>query len=152
LQLASYLVRLVEEHNGYESLINAILILFGNMGMKKKTDNTKLLKLLESKASKTEDARLVFCTLYRSSWLENQKFDILVIDEAANLKECESMIPLATHGIKKWCLLGITNNYNQWGKEHDMSSLYDHLSVSMIPCVTNDYFSTANTFSLLVIS
>ncbi|RLN18277.1 hypothetical protein C2845_PM02G16400 [Panicum miliaceum] len=53
-----------------------------------------------------QDARLVFCTPYRSSGLENQEFDILVIEVASNLKECESMIPLATRGIKHVVLIG----------------------------------------------
>jgi len=79
--------------------------------MKKKADNGKMSeifksKIVSSKQSKTKDARLVFCTPYRSSWLENQKFHILFIDEAAYLKECESLIPLATSGIKHVVLVG----------------------------------------------
>jgi tRNA(Met) C34 N-acetyltransferase TmcA len=91
LQLASHLVPLVEKFCKSKNLINAI-ILFGNMEcMRQKADNEKLSKLFESncvssEASRTKYARLVFCTPYRSTWLENQKFDILVIDEAANLK------------------------------------------------------------------
>jgi len=38
--------------------------------------------------------------------LENQKFHIIVIDEAAYLKERESLIPLATSGIKHMMLVG----------------------------------------------
>jgi senataxin len=49
-----------------------------------------------------------------SSRLKNQQYDILVIDEAANLKECESMIPLAMDGIKHVVLIGDDKHYNQW--------------------------------------
>jgi len=38
--------------------------------------------------------------------LENQKFHIIVIDEAAYLKECESMVPLSIDGIKHLVLIG----------------------------------------------
>jgi superfamily I DNA and/or RNA helicase len=48
----------------------------------------------------------VFCTPYKCSWFENQKFHILVIDEAAYLKECELLIHLATSGIKHVVLVG----------------------------------------------
>jgi superfamily II DNA or RNA helicase len=90
LQLASHLVPLVEKYCKAKNLINAI-ILFGNLErMRQKADTEKLSKLFESDrvtldASRTKYARLVFCTPYRSSWLQNQKFDILVIDEATNL-------------------------------------------------------------------
>jgi superfamily I DNA and/or RNA helicase len=40
-----------------------------------------------------------------SSRLKNQQYGILVIDEAANLKECDSMIPLAIYGIKHVVLI-----------------------------------------------
>jgi senataxin len=36
----------------------------------------------------------------------DKKYEILVIDEAANLKECESMIPLKLLGINKLFLAG----------------------------------------------
>ena len=76
--------------------------------MKLKADNEELSNIFvnscvtmeNSKRKCIEDARLVFCTPYSSSWLENQEFDILVIDEVENLKECKSMTPLATSGIK----------------------------------------------------
>ncbi|PWZ37348.1 Eukaryotic translation initiation factor 3 subunit I [Zea mays] len=90
LQLASHLVPLVEKYCKAKNLIYAI-ILFGNLErMRQKADTEKSSKLFESdrvtsNASRTKYARLVFCTHYRSSWLQNQKFDILVIDEAANL-------------------------------------------------------------------
>jgi tRNA(Met) C34 N-acetyltransferase TmcA len=70
---------------------NSAIVLFGNLErMRQKADTEKLSKLFESDrvtldASRTKYARLVFCTPYRSSWLQNQKFDILVIDEAASL-------------------------------------------------------------------
>lgn len=111
LQLASHLVSLFGNSSESKNLTNAI-ILFGNKDrMKQKANNEKLSEIFESnrvtsKTSETKDARLVFCTPYRSSWLENQEFNILVIDEAANLKECESMTPLATSGIKHLVLIG----------------------------------------------
>ena len=82
--------------------------------MKLKADNEELSNIFvnscvtmeNSKRKCIEDARLVFCTPYSSSWLENQEFDILVIDEAANLKECKLMIPLAISGIKQVVLIG----------------------------------------------
>lgn len=37
---------------------------------------------------------------------KNQQYDTLVIDEAAYLKECESLIPLAIRGIKHVVLIG----------------------------------------------
>ena len=54
-----------------------------------------------------ENAKLVFCTPCGSSRLtKNQQYDTLVIAEAAYLKECESLIPLAIRGIKHVVLIG----------------------------------------------
>nr|CAB3479664.1 unnamed protein product [Digitaria exilis] len=48
-----------------------------------------------------------FCNpISHRSCLRDKVFDILVIDEAANLKECESMIPLASRRINHVVLVG----------------------------------------------
>jgi senataxin len=53
------------------------------------------------------EATLTFCTASMSCQLPpEKKYEILVIDEAANLKECESMIPLKLSGINKLFLAG----------------------------------------------
>ncbi|KAJ1272391.1 hypothetical protein BS78_06G198400 [Paspalum vaginatum] len=51
-------------------------------------------------------ASFVFCTVSGSAKLNNQKMDLLLIDEAAQLKECESLIPLQPSGLKHAVLIG----------------------------------------------
>uniref|UniRef100_A0A0D9W8K8 UvrD-like helicase ATP-binding domain-containing protein n=1 Tax=Leersia perrieri TaxID=77586 RepID=A0A0D9W8K8_9ORYZ len=51
-------------------------------------------------------ASLIFCTVSGSSKLHEQKMDLLLIDEAAQLKECESLIPLQVSGLKHAVLIG----------------------------------------------
>ncbi|XP_077247016.1 putative ATP-dependent helicase C29A10.10c isoform X2 [Tasmannia lanceolata] len=54
-------------------------------------------------------AMLIFCTASSSFTLHSQKmkpFELLLIDEAAQLKECESLIPLQLRGIKHAILVG----------------------------------------------
>ncbi|XP_048556828.1 helicase sen1-like [Triticum urartu] len=51
-------------------------------------------------------ASLVFCTVSGSAKLNEQKMDLLLIDEAAQLKECESLIPLQVSGLKHAVLIG----------------------------------------------
>ncbi|TVU16038.1 hypothetical protein EJB05_39585, partial [Eragrostis curvula] len=51
-------------------------------------------------------ASFVFCTVSGSAKLNNQKMDLLLIDEAAQLKECESLIPLQLSGLKHAVLIG----------------------------------------------
>ncbi|KAI5011797.1 hypothetical protein ZWY2020_013934 [Hordeum vulgare] len=51
-------------------------------------------------------ASLVFCTVSGSAKLNKQKMDLLLIDEAAQLKECESLIPLQVSGLKHAVLIG----------------------------------------------
>jgi senataxin len=52
-------------------------------------------------------ATLALCTASMSSQLASKrKYEILVIDEAANLKECESMIPLQLQGFNNLFLVG----------------------------------------------
>ncbi|XP_073363393.1 helicase sen1-like [Aegilops tauschii subsp. strangulata] len=51
-------------------------------------------------------ASLVFCTVSGSAKLNEQKMDLLLIDEAAQLKECESLVPLQVSGLKHAVLIG----------------------------------------------
>ncbi|KAJ4844697.1 hypothetical protein Tsubulata_020673 [Turnera subulata] len=56
-----------------------------------------------------ENASLVFCTVSTSTKLHDEKmtpFQFLVIDEAAQLKECESTIPLQLTGLQHTILIG----------------------------------------------
>ncbi|XP_058098074.1 helicase sen1-like isoform X1 [Magnolia sinica] len=56
-----------------------------------------------------KSATLVFCTASSSSKLhslEIEPFEMVVIDEAAQLKECESLIPLQLPGIRHAILIG----------------------------------------------
>jgi hypothetical protein len=69
-------------------------------------------ELVELKFSDTEylqclnQSRLILCTASMSSKLPKKQHEILVIDEAANLKECESMIPLRLEGFNNLFLVG----------------------------------------------
>ncbi|XP_066319207.1 uncharacterized ATP-dependent helicase C29A10.10c-like [Miscanthus floridulus] len=55
-------------------------------------------------------AKSVLCTAsssYRLHWLPKaQPFDVVVVDEAAQLKECESLIPLQLPGVRHAVLIG----------------------------------------------
>lgn len=51
-------------------------------------------------------ASLVFCTVSGSAKMNGRKMDLLLIDEAAQLKECESLIPLQVSGLKHAVLIG----------------------------------------------
>ncbi|XP_060669321.1 uncharacterized protein LOC132800210 isoform X2 [Ziziphus jujuba] len=54
-----------------------------------------------------ENTLLIFCTVSSSSKLyATAPFELLVIDEAAQLKECESAIPLQLPGIRHAILIG----------------------------------------------
>jgi senataxin len=56
-----------------------------------------------------KNACLLFCTASSSSKLYTEgmkQIKCLVIDEAAQLKECESAIPLQLHGLKRCILIG----------------------------------------------
>lgn len=57
-----------------------------------------------------ENACMVFCTVSGSSKLDKagimKPFELLVIDEAAQLKECESAIPLQLSGMRHAILIG----------------------------------------------
>ena len=58
-------------------------------------------------------AKLIFCTASSSFELFRlqsvKPISILVIDEAAQLKECESLVPLLLHGIEYVLLIGNEN-------------------------------------------
>ncbi|XBI05331.1 hypothetical protein VPH35_133505 [Triticum aestivum] len=53
-----------------------------------------------------ESASVIFCTVSGSAKLEGEKMDLLLIDEAAQLKECESLVPLQVSGLKHAVLIG----------------------------------------------
>ncbi|WVZ74165.1 hypothetical protein U9M48_022380 [Paspalum notatum var. saurae] len=57
-----------------------------------------------------QSAKSVLCTASSSSRLHYQQkaqpFDVLVVDEAAQLKECESLIPLQLPGVRHAVLIG----------------------------------------------
>ncbi|KAJ8629373.1 hypothetical protein MRB53_022696 [Persea americana] len=56
-----------------------------------------------------KNATLIFCTASSSSFLhyvEMKPLEVLVIDEAAQLKECESVIPLRLKGLRHAVLIG----------------------------------------------
>ncbi|KAM3298482.1 hypothetical protein ACQJBY_040105 [Aegilops geniculata] len=50
-------------------------------------------------------ASVIFCTVSGSSKLEGEKIDLLLIDEAAQLKECESLTPLQVSVLKHAVLI-----------------------------------------------
>ncbi|TKW14788.1 hypothetical protein SEVIR_5G190200v4 [Setaria viridis] len=55
------------------------------------------------------NATLIFCTVSSSYHLHNMEttpVDVLVIDEAAQVQECESVIPLRLHGLRHAILVG----------------------------------------------
>ncbi|CAN6249869.1 unnamed protein product [Urochloa humidicola] len=55
----------------------------------------------------TENASIIFCTVSSSSKvMTNKKLELLVIDEAAQLKECETLIPLRLWNLKHAVLIG----------------------------------------------
>ncbi|CAM8913510.1 unnamed protein product [Rhodiola kirilowii] len=51
-------------------------------------------------------AQLVFCTASTAARLGEVPFGMLIIDEAAQLKECESLIPLQVLGLRHAVLIG----------------------------------------------
>ncbi|KAL6652174.1 hypothetical protein ACP70R_011099 [Stipagrostis hirtigluma subsp. patula] len=53
-----------------------------------------------------ESASIIFCTVSSSSKVTNKKLELLVIDEAAQLKECETLIPLRLPALKHAILIG----------------------------------------------
>ena len=56
-----------------------------------------------------QSANLIFCTASTSYTLQSkdlEPIEFLVIDEAAQLKECESVIPLQLPGVKHVTLVG----------------------------------------------
>ncbi|GER34867.1 P-loop containing nucleoside triphosphatehydrolases superfamily protein [Striga asiatica] len=56
-----------------------------------------------------QNACLIFCTVSSSAKLHTKKmkpFEMVIIDEAAQLKECESCIPLQLNGVRNAILVG----------------------------------------------
>lgn len=70
-------------------------------------DELSLIKINETFCFRK--ASLIFCTASSSDKLNKARIDpikVLVVDEASQLKECESLIPLKVRGIKHVVLLG----------------------------------------------
>ncbi|KAL6882571.1 hypothetical protein ACP4OV_011261 [Aristida adscensionis] len=53
-----------------------------------------------------DSASIIFCTVSSSSKVTNKKLKLLVVDEAAQLKECETLIPLRLLTLKHAILIG----------------------------------------------
>jgi senataxin len=53
-----------------------------------------------------ENASIIFCTVSSSSKVTNKKVKLLVIDESAQLKECETLVPLRLRTLKHAVLIG----------------------------------------------
>uniref|UniRef100_J3M0Q2 DNA2/NAM7 helicase-like C-terminal domain-containing protein n=1 Tax=Oryza brachyantha TaxID=4533 RepID=J3M0Q2_ORYBR len=53
-----------------------------------------------------KSASIIFCTVSSASKINNKKLELLVVDEAAQLKECESLIPLRLPTLKHAILIG----------------------------------------------
>ena len=53
-----------------------------------------------------KSASIIFCTVSHSSKVSSQKLELLVIDEAAQLKECETLVPLRLRTLKYAVLIG----------------------------------------------
>jgi len=112
VQLASRFVCLLEESTETSYLLADVIMFGSNKHMDTNNNLSKILldhraKEKHARNKLLENAKLVFCTPCGSSRLtKNQQYDTLVIDEAAYLKECESLIPLAIRGIKHVVLIG----------------------------------------------
>ncbi|KAJ1272390.1 hypothetical protein BS78_06G198300 [Paspalum vaginatum] len=53
-----------------------------------------------------ESASIIFCTISSSSKVTNKNLKLIVVDEAAQLKECETLIPLRLRNLKHAVLIG----------------------------------------------
>ncbi|KAE8773372.1 putative ATP-dependent helicase [Hordeum vulgare] len=80
-----------------------------------------------------KSASVIFCTVSGSSKLEGQKMDLLLIDEAAQLKECKSLIPLQVSGLKHAVLIGDERPTASYGPKQDKAllgrSLFERLGL-----------------------
>ncbi|KAG0520989.1 hypothetical protein BDA96_08G122400 [Sorghum bicolor] len=114
VQLASRLVFLVDKSTETKHLLGNI-ILFGSDKLSscwKKTDKTLSKIFLKNHIDTNGDMnhrnqeRMLLQAPFMLARLNNVQYDILGIDEAAYLKECESMLPLSINGIKHLVLIG----------------------------------------------
>ncbi|KAI9169121.1 hypothetical protein LWI28_007298 [Acer negundo] len=96
-----------KKRNECHSALNILQNSFHQLGIPKKAMGKKSLEdLCLQKAS------LIFCTVSSSYKLHSGKmepFKFLVIDEAAQLKECETTIPLQLPGVQHAVLIGDEN-------------------------------------------
>jgi senataxin len=80
--------------------------------VKDSLDRLKLKRLTDYKSVRKfcyENASIIFCTTstsFRLHKVSMKPVNLLVIDEAAQLKECESIIPLQLPGIRHAILVG----------------------------------------------
>ncbi|XP_047333629.1 uncharacterized protein LOC124937410 [Impatiens glandulifera] len=77
--------------------------------LEKELDLPKTASFSELKSLCLQNAQLIFCTASSSSKLQSERmtpFKLLVVDEAAQLKECESTIPLQLSGLRHAILIG----------------------------------------------
>lgn len=114
--------RVAEKMNGTNDLLRAMTVP-DVVAFKNVTRNQDCVKMLESicesidlpdfigkfelKILCLDNARLIFCTASSSAKLHMScPIQLLVIDEAAQLKECESAIPLQLPGLRHAVLIG----------------------------------------------
>ncbi|KAH6770323.1 hypothetical protein C2S52_015126 [Perilla frutescens var. hirtella] len=85
------------------SVLRSLKISLDNLGLKKLTDRTSTMEFCFQKAS------MIFCTTsssYKLHSLNTEPFHLLVIDEAAQLKECETTIALQISEVRHAILVG----------------------------------------------
>ncbi|XP_048129949.1 uncharacterized protein LOC115737324 isoform X10 [Rhodamnia argentea] len=85
------------------SLLRTLNTSLGRLNLAKSMGKSKIAEFCYQAAS------LFFCTAassYKLYSMEMEPVSLLVIDEAAQLKECESMIPLQLHGVRHAILVG----------------------------------------------
>lgn len=75
----------------------------------RKINLTKLITEENVRTFCLKSATLIFCTASSSAKLQTHDItplDLLIVDEAAQLKECESTIPLQLPGLRHAILIG----------------------------------------------
>ena len=98
------------------------------------TQNTSTVLISSSTCRKTYDkifcldnACLLFCTTSGSARLNTgrtQPLDLLVIDEAAQLKECESTIPFQPWGFRHAVLIGDERQLSAMTKSKVLDAIF----------------------------
>ncbi|RVW94661.1 putative helicase MAGATAMA 3 [Vitis vinifera] len=109
--LPTSLIPLEVEKNmiGAHRLLESFITLFQNVSVESKGLKEVIEKLeMQEKVLIASNATLLFCTASSSAKIPvgGKPIELLVIDEAAQLKECESAIPLQISGIRHAILIG----------------------------------------------